>query len=138
MNERIIARALRPSYLDHPRLMHEQMAIFVVGSLFWIEARLRGEAFSSSVFGDFALNFPAEFWAFLMMASSTMVWAGLLNPVKRWMVATGSALQIVNFLALGYSALVTGGEAVIGFWCTIYFAPAFARMLWEAVYRDTR
>lgn len=136
MNERVIVRALRPSYLDHPRLMHEQVAIFVVGSLFWIEARLRGEAFSAKMFGEFALQFPAEFWAFLMMASATMVWAGLQNPVKRWMVAIGSTLQICNFLALGYSALVTGGEAVIGFWCTIYFAPAFARMLWEAVHRD--
>lgn len=138
MNARVIVRALCPSYLDHPRLMHEQVAIFVVGSLFWIEARLRGQAFSTDVFGEFALQFPAEFWAMLMMASATMVWAGLLNPVKRWMVATGAALQVCNFLALGYSALVTGGEAVIGFWCTIYFAPAFARMFWEAAYRDTR
>jgi hypothetical protein len=136
MNARKIVQALRPDYLAHPRLMHEQIAIFVVGSLFWVEARLQGEAFSAQVFGDFALRFPAEFWAMLMMASSTLVWAGLLNPVKRWMVAVGSALQVMNFLALGYSALATGGEAVIGFWCTIYFAPAFARMFWEAVHRD--
>ena len=129
-----IARALRPHYLDQPRLMHEQVAIFVVGSLFWIEARLVGRSFSADLFGSFALQFPAEFWALLMMASSTLVWAGLLNPVKRWMVAAGAALQIANFLGLGYSALVTGGEAVVGFWCTIYFAPAFARILWEAVY----
>lgn len=136
MNVRKLARVLQPDYLAHPRLMHEQVAIFVVGSLFWIEARLQGEAFSAQVFGSFALLFPAEFWAMLMMASATLVWAGLLNPVKRWMVAVGSGLQVVNFLALGYSALATGGEAVIGFWCAIYFAPAFARMFWEAVYRD--
>ena len=134
---RTIARALRPHYLDQPRLMQEQVAIFVVGSLFWIEARLVDQSFSAEIFGHFALQFPAEFWALLMMASSTLVWAGLLNPVKRWMVATGAALQIVNFLGLGYSSLATGGEVVVGFWCTIYFAPAFARILWEALY-DSR
>lgn len=136
MNVKAIARALQPNYLDHPRLLHEQAAIFVVGSLFWIEARLQGEAFSPAMFGEFALLFPAEFWALLMMGSATMVWAGLLNPIKRWMVAVGSGLQVCNFLALGGSALMTGGESVIGFWCTIYFAPAFARIFWEAIQRD--
>lgn len=134
---RTIARALRPHYLDQPRLMQEQVAIFVVGSLFWIEARLVDKSFSADIFGHFALQFPAEFWALLMMASSTLVWAGLLNPVKRWMVATGAALQIVNFLGLGYSSLATGGQVVVGFWCTVYFAPAFAHILWEALY-DSR
>lgn len=134
---RTIARALRPHYLDQPRLMQEQVAIFVVGSLFWIEARLVDKSFSADIFGHFALQFPAEFWALLMMASSTLVWAGLLNPVKRWMVATGAALQIANFLGLGYSSLATGGEVVVGFWCTVYFAPAFARILWGAIY-DSR
>ena len=128
------AISLRPHYLDQPRLMHEQVAIFVVGSLFWMEARLMDQSFSADIFGRFALQFPAEFWALLMMASSTLIWAGLLNPVKRWMVATGAALQILNFLGLGYSALATGGAVVVGFWCTVYFAPAFLRILWEALY----
>ena len=137
MMARTIARALRPHYIDQPRLMQEQVAIFVVGSLFWIEARLGDKSFSTDIFGHFALQFPAEFWALLMMASSTLVWAGLRNPIKRWMVATGAALQIANFLGLGYSSLATGGQVVVGFWCTIYFAPAFARILWEALY-DSR
>jgi len=123
-------------YLGQPVLSHMQLAIIVIGSLFWLEAVLSGEAFSADVFGRFALQFKAEFWAGIMMAASAMCWIGLRHPVKRWMVSVGAGLQCLQYLALGYSAIATGGEVVIGLHCTTFFAPIYFRMFWEAVQRD--
>ena len=126
----------RVYYLTQPVLSHMQLAIFAIGSMFWIEASLSGEAFSARVFGDFALQFQAEAWAGVMMAGSAMCWIGLRHPVKWWMIAVGAGIQTAQYLALGYSAIMTGGEMVIGLHCTVFFAPIFARMFWEAVTSD--
>jgi len=125
-------------YLVQPILSHMQVAIVLIGSLFWIEAVTSGEAFSARVFGDFALMFPAEMWAGIMMAGSAMCWIGLRHPVKKWMIAVGAGIQTVQYLALGYSAIATGGEMVIGLHCTTFFAPIFFRMFWEAMHCDPR
>ena len=37
-----------------------------------ITAKLRAEAFSAETYGRFALMFPAEFWAGLMMAGAAI------------------------------------------------------------------
>ena len=132
-----LARTLRNhDYLSQAVLCQMQVAIIFIGSLFWIEARLRGEAFSASVFGEFALRFPAEFWAGIMMCASALCWIGLRHPIKRWMVAVGAGVQTLQYLALGYSAIATGGEMVIGLHCTTFFAPIYMVMFWEAVRRD--
>lgn len=123
-------------YLRQPILSHMQLAIIVIGALFWIEAVTSGQAFSAQVFGRFALLFPAEMWAGTMMAGSAMCWIGLRHPVKSWMIAVGAGIQTIQYLALGYSAISTGGEMVIGLHCTTFFAPIFFRMFWEAVSRD--
>lgn len=136
MNTRIFTIARFRGYLGQPILSHMQIAIIAIGCLFWVEAVLSGEAFSAQVFGDFALMFKAEFWAGVMMAGSAMTWIGLRHPVKRWMVAFGAGLQCLQYLALGYSAIATGGEMVIGLHCTTFFAPIYFRMFWEAVQRD--
>lgn len=124
---------IRRAYLNQAVLSHLQLALICIGSLFWIEAATTGQAFSAEVYGNFALRFPAEFWAANMMAGSALTWVGLRHPVKRWMVAVGAALQLAQYLGLGYSAIVTGGELVIGFHCTALFAPLYARILWEAL-----
>lgn len=132
-----IVRALRQhTYLHQPILQQMQVAIIFIGSLFWIEARMQGEAFSAAVFGDFAVMFPAEMWAGVMMGASALCWIGLRHPVKRWMVAVGAGLQTLQYLALGYSAIATGGEMVIGLHCTTFFAPIYMVMLWEALRHD--
>lgn len=123
-------------YLTQPVLSHIQLAIFAIGSMFWIEASLSGEAFSAHVFGRFALEYKAEVWAASMMAGSALCWIGLRHPVKWWMIAIGAGIQTLQYLALGYSAIATGGELVIGLHCTVFFAPIFARMFWEAVTSD--
>lgn len=128
----------RAYYLTQPVLSQMQMAIFAIGSMFWIEATLQGEAFSAQVFGEFALRYPAELWAGTMMAGSAMCWIGLRHPVQWWMIAAGAGVQVVQYLALGFSAIQTGGEIVIGLHCTVFFAPIFARMFWVAVTSDPR
>jgi hypothetical protein len=127
----------RQRYLAQPILCQMQFSIIFVGAMFWIEARIDGEAFSADVFGEFALRFPAELWAFMIMGASALCWIGLRDPLKRWMVAVGAGLQAVQYLALGYSAIVTGGEMVVGLHCTTFFAPMYLIMFWEAVRRDT-
>lgn len=127
----------RHTYLYQPVLFQMQVAVILIGSLFWIEARLQGDAFQASVFGEFALRFPAEMWAGVMMGASALCWIGLRHPVKRWMVAVGAGLQTIQYLALGWSAIATGGEMVIGLHCTTLFAPIYVVMFWEAIRNDT-
>jgi len=118
------------------RMVQDQIAILLIGTLFWIEARTTGGAFSERVFGEFALRFPAEMWAAWMMAGSAIIMLGLKKPERHWMIAFGSILQCLQYLALGYSAIMTGGEMVIGLHCTMYFAPSFMRTFVEAVRDD--
>lgn len=133
MTPRILRRALRLDYLSQPVLGHIQLGLFTVGALFWAQAVMQDKAFSANLYGRFALLFPAEMWAVAMMAPAAMVWIGLRHPVKRWMVAVGSAIQIVQFIALGYSAIYTGGEPIIGIFCVVLFAPLYSRILGEAL-----
>ena len=136
MNAKVAAQAiriaLRPHYLTQPALAGDCWRLIVIGSLFWAMATFRDAAFSAAVYGELALLFPAEMWAALMMFPAAMVIIGLQDPVKKWMVAVGASIQVVQFCILGYSAIFTGGEPIIGVFCYIYFAPRFARMVWEA------
>ena len=104
MNSRVLRRVLKLDYLSQPSLENDQWALIFVGSLFWWMASWRPDAFDAGLYGHFALHFQAEAWAMAMMAPAALVLIGLQNPVKRWMVAVGAALQIVQFGALGYSA----------------------------------
>lgn len=135
MNERALAIAFnrKSDWLDHGLIRWAQLIIMGIGCAFWIAARLQTEAFSADVFGHFALRFQAEFWAGWMASSSLLIWIGLMHPQIRWMVAIGAAFQSAQYLALGFSAIVTGGELVIGLHCTLFFAPGFFAIAWRAV-----
>lgn len=132
MNARVIRLALHRDFLSQPILTQLQVALVTIGALFWVQASIRPEAFSVDLYGEFALRFQAEVWAALMMAPAAMCWVGLRHPVKRWMVAFGSIIQTAQFLALAYSAIATGGEPIIGYFCSVLFAPLYARMAVEA------
>lgn len=130
----MIARArISSGYLDQPLASQIQVALVVVGGLFWMQAVTHPEAFDVTMYGRFALMFPAEAWALAMMCPAAMVWVGLRNPVKHWMIAVGAGLQTLQFLALAFSAISTGGEPIIGYFCSILFAPMYFRTFWEAV-----
>jgi hypothetical protein len=132
MSARSIAVAVLKDFLSQPVLGQMQIGFVIIGALFWAQAMGRPEAFDVNMYGRFALMFRAEFWAAAMMAPAAMCWVGLQNPVKRWMVAVGASLQTAQFLALAYSAIVTGGEPIIGYFCSVLFAPLYFRMAWEA------
>lgn len=127
------AAALRHDWLDQPALSMMQILIFATGALFWVEATTRADAFDVTIYGRLALMAPAEAWAGVMMAATAIVWIGLRNPPKRWMVAVGASIQTLQFIALAYSALATGGEPIVGMWASVFFAPIYARLTWEAL-----
>ena len=131
----MIARAsiARASYLDQPVLSAIQVAMVVIGGLFWAQAVHRPEAFEVAMYGQFAVSYPAELWALAMMCPAAMTWVGLRNPVKSWMVAVGAGLQALQFLALSYSAISTGGEPIIGYFCSVLFAPLHFKLFVEAI-----
>lgn len=133
MSAKAITRALRRDFLSQPALVYMQFALVVIGVLFWMQARVQPEAFSAEIYGEFAVMFRAEMWAALMMAPSAMCLVGLRHPVKRWMVATGAIIHVLHFSALGYSAIVTGGELVVGYFCTVLFAPIYTWLAVEAL-----
>ena len=136
MNARALEREMlrNAEWLDQPFLRWLQLGIIAVGCMFWVEARAVSEAFSADIYGTFAVAFPAEMWAAIMAGASAMIWLGLVNPVRRWMVAVGAIVQTLQYAALGYSAIWTGGEAVIGIHCTALFVPIFALTAWRAAY----
>lgn len=140
MNGGTIRKAVRAiqrrGYLDQPILSGIQLALFVIGAAFWIEARLSNEAFNVAIYGEFALRFPAEMWAGAMMGGAAMTWVGLRVPVKRWMVLIGALVMAANFLGLAYSAIATGGELIIGIFCSVLFAPLYVVIAWEATAND--
>ena len=138
MNQKALAIALsrKGSWLDHDLIRYGQVVIILIGCAFWIMAQMKEEAFNPDTFGRFALMFPAEFWAGWMASASLMIWLGLMRPQQRWMIAVGAAVQTVQYLSLGFSAIMTGGEPVIGLHCTALFAPAFMLIFWKAVRND--
>ena len=133
MNARAVRKALGIDHLSQPVLSYAQIAMVIVGAIFWGMAAHQIAPFDVDTFGEFALQFPAEAWAMAMMGPAAIVWVGLRDPVKRWMVAIGAGMQFVNFCALGYSFIFTGGEPVMGLFALIFFAPLHAYIFGAAV-----
>lgn len=133
MNAKVIDKALGRDYLSQPCLVSDQWALIFVGSLFWWMAAWEPAAFSEELYGRIALMFKAEAWAMAMMAPAVLILIGLRDPVKRWMVAVGAALQAIQFGLLGYSAIFTGGEPIIGVFAWLFFARKYVRMIWSAL-----
>lgn len=133
MNARAIRKALGTDHLSQFILPWTQVSMFIIGAVFWVMATTQAAPFDAETFGYFALEYPAEAWAMAMMGPAAMVWVGLRNPVKHWMVAIGAGLQFLNFCALGYSFLLTGGQPVMGLFAIIFFAPLHAYIFGAAV-----
>lgn len=123
-------------WIGSPFLAFFLAASAVIGCLFWVQATLQHDAFNVATFGEFALQFPAEFWAGLMMGGSLLTFIGLMHPPKKWAVVAGSLINAAQFTGLGYSAIVTGGEVVVGLYASLMFAPASLITLWAAVRYD--
>lgn len=133
MNAMAIRKALGTDHLSQFILPWTQVSMFIIGAVFWVMATTQGAPFDAETFGYFALEYPAEAWAMAMMGPAALTWVGLRNPVKHWMVAIGAGLQFLNFCALGYSFLLTGGQPVMGLFAIIFFAPLHAYIFGAAV-----
>jgi hypothetical protein len=133
MNASAIRKTLGIDHLSQFILPWTQVAMFIIGAVFWAMATIQAAPFDAETFGDFALQYPAEAWAMAMMGPAAMVWVGLRNPVKHWMVAIGAGMQFLNFCALSYSFLWTGGQPVMGLFAIIFFAPLHAYIFGAAV-----
>jgi hypothetical protein len=129
-------RDLGVRWLESPFLIFFLLASAVIGAMFWRQAIQQEGAFNVDTFGRFALMFPAEWWAGAMMAGSLLTFWGLTHPPKRWLMIAGSVVNALQFTGLGYSAILTGGEVVVGLYASIMFAPASLITLWAAVQHD--
>jgi hypothetical protein len=126
-------KAFDPALLTLALLPAAQISLLVIGIAFWIMATTQAAPFDADTFGHFALEYPAEAWAMAMMGPAALVLIGLRDPVKRWMVAVGAGMQFINFCALGYSFIFTGGEPVMGLFALLFFAPLHACVFGAAV-----
>ena len=108
-----------------------------IGMVFWVLAQMQPEAFAVQTFGQFALQFPAEFWAVAMMAGSTITYTGVMHPPQKWAVIVGSFINVSQFSGLAYSALITGGEKVVGLYA-LGFAVAAGITLLSGLLHDAR
>lgn len=123
-------------WLASPVLMAFLLSSTLIGALFWVQAALQAEAFNVDTFGRFALRFPAEAWACSMMLGSLLAFAGLAHPTRQWLVLAGAVINAAQFSGLGYSAIWTGGEIVVGLYASLMFAPASLITLWAALQHD--
>lgn len=128
-----VRKALGTDHLSQPVLGFAQIWLVVIGAFFWAMATTQAAPFDVKTYGQFALTFRAEAWAVAMMGPAALTWIGLRDPVKRWMVAIGAGLQMMNFCALGYSMLFTGGQPMMGIFALVFFAPLHAYILGAAV-----
>lgn len=126
-------KAMRGGWLRQPVLIGLEWGLMFIGIMFWLEARLSSEAFNEALYGKFALQFPAEIWAALMMGGAAMTLIGLRDPVRRGMVIVGGSIMTLQFLGLAYSSIATGGEFIVGAFCSVIFAPLHLVMVWESV-----
>lgn len=133
MNARAVRKALGIDHLSQPVLSYAQIMLVAIGAGFWALATHQAAPFDVDTFGAFALEYPAEVWALAMMGPAALTWVGLRDPVKRWMVALGAGLQFVNFCALGYSFIFTGGNIVMGMFAWAFFALGHAYIFGAAV-----
>ena len=97
------------------------MLLFGVGALFWVYAVMGGDVMKPEVYGEFATSYPAEMWAGGIMGGTALIICGLIRPICNWQVAVGGAICCLNYIALTYSAVFTGGEFVIGVFCGVFF-----------------
>lgn len=116
-----------------PALIYSQLSLFTLGVFFWVDATIGAGNFKLETWGYFAYAFPAKMWAAWNMGASAITMIGLIRPVNNRMVAFGAFLQCLQFLVISYSTIITGGEAVVGLFASVFFLPLHMWLLSEAV-----
>jgi hypothetical protein len=121
-----------------PLLCGMQLSLFIVGSIFWVDAMMGARHFDPNTWGEFAYSFPAEMWAGWNMAASAITFVGMIDPIKRQIVIVGGTLHSLQFAILAYSITMTGGEIPVGLYSGAFFLPLHMWITWRAVTDDTR
>ena len=119
-----------------PMFMLAEVALFVIGCIFWVDANAGASSFTADVWGHFAYSIPATYWAAFNMGCSSLTLAGLIRPVRNWMVIVGAGLSCVQYLILAWSAVFDGGAAVIGMYASLFFLPLHLWIVFEAASYD--
>lgn len=109
-----------------------EIGLFVIGVLFWIDATMGATSFTPLVWGDLAYSIPAICWAFVNMGCAALTIAGLIRPVRNWMVIVGAVLSIAQYLVLAWSAMFDGGTAIIAMFAFVLLIPFHIWLLFEA------
>lgn len=129
---------IHPRAIDRfrPALIGMEMALFAIGLLFWLDTQTGGDNFSPETYGAWACSLPAEMWAGVMLAGGVLCVSGLMHPVTRWRIVVGALVHVVQFTALSFSAILTGGQFVIAIFPLLFFVPLHIILAWEAVIYD--
>lgn len=109
-----------------------QFAFLAIAILFWIAAVLSdGDVMRAETYGEWVVQFPAEYWAGSLVAASTLYLLGVIingnwpvgSPVLRligagWHTVTLSAFAIGAFTAAnGYFVMISSGVfAIVHAW----------------------
>ena len=121
-----------------PAFMAAEVALVLIGCMFWSDTVLGGSAFTAEIWGRWAYSIPAIYWAGLNMGAASLTLAGLVKPVRNWMIVTGASISCLQYLALSWSAVFDGGAMVIGLYSSVFFLPLHLWILFEAISNDPK
>lgn len=129
------ASMIRPRALLENRRMWVAFLVphVIVGCTFWAQLVFASSsALSPETWGEWACILPAKLWAAVMIAAALMELVGLIDPPRWRLIAAGAVLNAVQFQALALSAILSGGQTVIGAWPCALFVPAHILLAVEA------
>jgi len=95
-------------------------SFFFAGCAQWAIARLSGDGLRPETWGALATQFPLEAWALAMIGGSLLTLLGLLHPPNVRFTQIGVMIQVGHISLLGSSALMTGGDPVVGAFALIF------------------
>lgn len=117
---------LRPAWVAF------EAALLIVGLLFWATLSMGVSAFSPETWGEWACILPAKLWAAVQIIASLTIIYGLLEPPKWRLITAGAIIHAVQYQALALSAVLSGGQVVIGVYPSFLFVPAHILLAVEA------
>lgn len=115
-----------------PAWMAMEVALLLIGLLFWSTLMMGVSAFSPETYGQWAVQFPALGWAAAQITGSLLIVYGLMRPITHWPAMVGSLVHVIQYQALALSAILTGGQVVIGIYPSVFFVPAHLVLAVEA------
>lgn len=98
------------------------VSFFFAGCAQWAIARLKGGGLRAETWGELATQFPLEGWALAMIGGSFLTLLGMIHPPNVRLTQIGVFIQVGHISLLGSSALMTGGDPVVGAFAIVFVA----------------